>query len=45
MADLSASDFERLRSWALEIAATLLPGVKTRDEGQERRWLDKAVSQ
>jgi hypothetical protein len=41
MTAFSASDFERLRSWALEITATLLPNVKTRDEGKERRWLGK----
>jgi hypothetical protein len=35
----SASDFERLRSWMLDIAAALLPNVGTRDEGAERRFL------
>jgi hypothetical protein len=35
----SASDFELLRSWALEITAALLPNVKVRDEASERRWL------
>src|SRR5215471_5603553 len=36
---LSAADFERLRSWMITIAETLLPGIRTRDEGIERRFL------
>jgi hypothetical protein len=36
---LAPKEFERLRTWALDIASTLLPGVGTRDEGPERRWL------
>jgi hypothetical protein len=36
---LSAADFERARTWMLDIAETLLPGVRCRDEGGERRYL------
>ena len=39
MSTLAPKEFERLRTWALDIASTLLPGVGTRDEGPERRWL------
>jgi hypothetical protein len=39
MTTISPAEFERLRSWALDIAPTLLPGVMTRDEGPERRFL------
>src|SRR5271165_1507430 len=34
---LSAAEEERLRSWAIEIVEMLIPGVKWRDEGSERR--------
>jgi putative DNA primase/helicase len=36
---VSPAEFERLRSWTLEIAAELLPSVKWRDEDDERRFL------
>jgi hypothetical protein len=36
---LSAAEAERLRTWSISIASTLLPGVGTRDEGPERRYL------
>jgi len=36
---LSPADFERARTWHLEIAATLLADPKHRDEGNERRFL------
>jgi putative DNA primase/helicase len=37
---MTPADFERLRSWTLEIAAELLPaGTKHRDEGAERKFL------
>jgi hypothetical protein len=36
---MTPADFERLRSWAVDIAATLLPGRKFRDEGDERRFI------
>jgi hypothetical protein len=39
VSSLSAEQAERLRSWALAIASTLMPGANTRDEGPERRWL------
>ena len=37
MKALSAADFERLRTWSLDIAATLLPpGTRWSDQGDER---------
>jgi hypothetical protein len=36
---LSAADFERARSWAIDIAETLLPKARYRDEGSKRRYL------
>ena len=38
MTGLSAADYERARSWALDIAETLLD-VQYRDEGDDRRFL------
>jgi hypothetical protein len=36
---ISPAEFERLRTWAADIAATLLPGVKFRDEHKDRRFI------
>src|SRR6516165_4900074 len=38
---MTSADEERLRSWAVEIASTLLPDLKSRDEGNERRFLGR----
>src|SRR6516164_7488992 len=35
---LSAAEFERARSWNLDIVAALLPDTRHRDEGSERRF-------
>ena len=37
---LSTADAERLRTWAIEIATTLLPNAPQRDDGHDRRFGD-----
>jgi putative DNA primase/helicase len=39
MSGLTAAQFERLRTWALEVADALLPGTRHHDEANERKFL------
>jgi putative DNA primase/helicase len=41
MTELSAADFERARTWMLDVAEALLPDTRHRDEGGDRRFLER----
>jgi hypothetical protein len=38
----STASFERLRTWSVDIVAVLLPDVRYRDEGDERKFLGQS---